>query len=57
MVGDVLLEIAIMYADCWAIAKVKLPKLEKAIDHYEPEYIMNEKVVSLHEYRQNMDME
>ena len=30
---------------------------EKVIDHYEPEYIMNEKVVSLHEYRQNMDME
>ena len=41
----------------WPHAKVKLPKLEKVIDHYEPEYIMNEKVVSLHEYRQNMDME
>ena len=41
----------------WPHAKVKLPKLEKVIDHYEPEYIMNEKVVSLHENRQNMDME
>ena len=41
----------------WPHAKVKLPKLEKVIDHYEPEYIINEKVVSLHEYRQNMDME
>ena len=30
---------------------------KQVIDHYEPEYIMNEKVVSLHEYRQNMDME
>ena len=41
----------------WADAKVKLHKIEQVIDHYEPEYIMNEKVVSLHEYRQNMDME
>ena len=41
----------------WPHAKVKLNKLEQVIDHYEPEYIMNDKVVSLHEYRQNMDME
>ena len=41
----------------WADAKVKLHKIEQVIDHYEPEYIMNEKVVSLHEYKQNMDME
>jgi len=41
----------------WADAKVKLHKIEQVIDHYEPEYIMNEKVVSLHEYRKNMDME
>ena len=41
----------------WADAKVKLHEIEQVIDHYEPEYIMNEKVVSLHEYRQNMDME
>ena len=41
----------------WPHAKVKMHKLEQVIDHYEPEYIMNEKVVSLHEYRQNMDME
>ena len=41
----------------WPHAKVKLHKIEQVIDHYEPEYIMNEKVVSLHEYRQNMDME
>ena len=41
----------------WADAKVKLHKVEQVIDHHEPEYIMNEKVVSLHEYRQNMDME
>ena len=41
----------------WQHAKVKLHKIEQVIDHYEPEYIMNDKVVSLHEYRQNMDME
>ena len=41
----------------WPHAKVKMHKLEQVIDHYEPEYIMNEKVVSLHEYRKNMDME
>jgi hypothetical protein len=41
----------------WPHAKVKMHKLEQVIDHYEPQYIMNEKVVSLHEYRQNMDME
>ena len=41
----------------WPYVQVKLHKIEQVIDHYEPEYIMNEKVVSLHEYRQNMDME
>ena len=37
--------------------KDNIEKQAITLDHYEPEYIMNEKVVSLHEYRQNMDME
>ena len=41
----------------WPYIQVKLPQVEKIIDHYEPEYLMNDKVVSLHQYRLNMDME
>ena len=41
----------------WPHAKVKMHKLEQVIDHYEPEYLMNDKVVSLHQYKQNMNME
>mgnify|MGYP001174374707 FL=1 len=41
----------------WPYIQLKLPQVEKIIDHYEPEYLMNDKVVSLHQYKQNMDME
>ena len=41
----------------WPYIQVKLPQVEKIIDHYEPEYLMNDKVVSLHKYRENMSME
>ena len=41
----------------WPYIQVKLPQVEKIIDHYEPEFLMNDKVVSLHQYKQNMDME
>ena len=35
----------------WPHAKVKMHKLEQVIDHYEPEYLMNDNVVSLEAYR------
>ena len=41
----------------WPYSQVKLELVEKIIDHYEPEFLMNDKVVSLHQYKQNMDME
>ena len=41
----------------WSDAQVKLHKIEQVIDHYEPEFLMNDKVVSLHQYKLNMDME
>jgi len=41
----------------WPYIQLKLPQVEKIIDHYEPEFLMNDKVVSLHQYKQNMDME
>ena len=41
----------------WPYIQVKLPQVEKIIDHYEPEYLMNDKVVSLHKYKENMSME
>ena len=42
----------------WPYAQVKLHKIEQIIDHYEPkEYLMNEKVVDLEQYRRNMELE
>tara|TARA_R100000781_G_scaffold78415_1_gene48615 strand:+ start:150 stop:581 length:432 start_codon:yes stop_codon:yes gene_type:complete len=41
----------------WPYIQLKLPQVEKIIDHYEPEFLMNDKVVSLHQYKINMDME
>tara|TARA_R100001126_G_C4716399_1_gene97169 strand:+ start:76 stop:207 length:132 start_codon:yes stop_codon:yes gene_type:complete len=41
----------------WPYAQVKLPNIEQIIDHYEPEFLMNDKVVSLHQYKENMGME
>jgi hypothetical protein len=41
----------------WPYIQLKLPQVEKIIDHYEPEFLMNDKVVSLHQYKQHMDME
>ena len=41
----------------WPYIQLKLPQVEKIIDHYEPEFLMNDKVVSLHQYKQNMSME
>ena len=39
----------------WPHAKVKMHKFEQVIDHYEPEYLKSDNVVSLHQYKQNMD--
>ena len=36
----------------WPHAKVKMHKFEQVIDHYEPEYLKSDNVVSLHDYRQ-----
>ena len=41
----------------WPYSQVKLELVEKIIDHYEPEFLMNDKVVSLHQYKENMGME
>tara|TARA_R100000908_G_scaffold47234_1_gene23300 strand:- start:866 stop:1306 length:441 start_codon:yes stop_codon:yes gene_type:complete len=40
----------------WPDAKVKLPKLEQVIDHYEPEYLKSDNVVSLHQYREAISL-
>ena len=41
----------------WPDAKVKLHKIEQVIDHYSPEYLMNDKVVSLEQYKEAMSLE
>ena len=41
----------------WPDAKVKLTKIEKVIDHYAPEYLMNDKIVSLEQYKEAMSLE
>ena len=41
----------------WPYIQVKLHQVEKIIDHYEPEFLTDDKVVSLHQYKQNMDRE
>ena len=41
----------------WPFAHVKLDKIQKIIEHYSKERIMNGKVVSLNEYKQAMSLE
>ena len=41
----------------WAWAHTKLPKIQQIIDHYDGHKIMNNKVVSLDEYRKAMSLE
>jgi|TARA_X000001316_G_C890016_1_gene12105 hypothetical protein len=47
------------YVSClmWPYAHVKLGKLQKIIDHYKDVKIMNDKVVSLKDYKQFMGLE
>ena len=41
----------------WPWSKTKLEKVEKIIDHYAPDYLMNDKVVSLEQYKEAMSLE
>tara|TARA_R100001082_G_scaffold66371_1_gene37488 strand:- start:332 stop:769 length:438 start_codon:yes stop_codon:yes gene_type:complete len=41
----------------WPYVQVKLHKVEQIIDHYSPDYMFNEKVVSLQQYREAMVLE
>ena len=41
----------------WPWAHTKLPKIQKIIDHYDGYKIMNNKVVSLQEYKKAMSLE
>ena len=41
----------------WPWSKTKLQKVEKIIDHYSPDYVFNDKVVSLQQYREAMSLE
>ena len=41
----------------WPYAQVKLHKIEQVIDHYSPDYVFNDKVVSLQQYREAMALE
>ena len=41
----------------WPYVQVKLHKVEQIIDHYSPDYIFDEKVVSLQQYREAMALE
>ena len=41
----------------WPWAKTKLQKVETIIDHYSPDYVFNDKVVSLQQYREAMSLE
>ena len=41
----------------WPYAQVKLHKIEQIIDHYSPDYVFNDKVVSLQQYREAMALE
>tara|TARA_R100001443_G_scaffold70521_1_gene78820 strand:+ start:639 stop:1109 length:471 start_codon:yes stop_codon:yes gene_type:complete len=41
----------------WPWSKTKLEKVEKIIDHYSPDYVFNDKVVSLQQYREAMSLE
>ena len=41
----------------WPFAHTKLPKIQQIIDHYDGHKIMNNKVISLEEYRKAMSLE
>ena len=41
----------------WPYAQVKLQNIEKIIDHYSPEYVFDQNVVSLQQYREAMSLE
>ena len=41
----------------WPWSKTKLHKVEQVIDHYSPDYVFNDKVVSLQQYREAMSLE
>ena len=41
----------------WPFAKTKLHKIEQIIDHYSPGYLMDDKIVSLQQYKESMSLE
>ncbi len=41
----------------WPYAQTKLHGIEKIIDHYEPDHIMDGKVVDLQGYKEAMSLE
>ena len=41
----------------WPYAKVKLHKIEQIIDHYEPDHIMDGKIIDLQGYKEAMSLE
>ena len=41
----------------WPYAHTKLHKIEQIIDHYSPDYVFNDKVVSLQQYKEAMSLE
>jgi hypothetical protein len=41
----------------WPYAQVKLQGIEKIMDHYAPDYIFEDKVVSLQQYKEAMSLE
>jgi hypothetical protein len=41
----------------WPYVQVKLHKVEQIIDHYSPDHVFDEKVVSLQQYREAMALE
>ena len=41
----------------WPYAHTKLPKIQQVIDHYSPDYVFNDKIVSLQQYREAMALE
>ena len=41
----------------WPHVQVKLHKVEQIIDHYSPDHVFDEKVVSLQQYREAMALE
>ena len=41
----------------WPFAHTKLPKIQQVIDHYSPDYVFNDKIVSLQQYREAMALE